>query len=108
MPRHQLQTEIEHTQQRQKALHLLILSGVVRPSDVKLHYAISPLNSDEQSHATQEKPVTALRLSSLLYRFFELMNWPTREKRSLRQYSSRHNRYLRFRKNLSMSTRFSL
>ena len=86
---------------------MLVLSGVIRPSDVKLCYAISPLNSDEQSRASQGKPVPAVRPSSLLQKFFELLRWLTKDERSLRHYSSSNNRYLRFRKSLSTSTRSS-
>ena len=57
---------------------MLILSGVVRPSYVKLRYAIPLLNSEDQSRALQEKPVSAVRPSSLLHKFFELMSWPPR------------------------------
>ena len=73
-----LRTEIEHTRQKRKALHMLILSGVVRPSYAKLRYAIPLLNSEDQSSAIQEKPITAVRPSRLLQKFFELMSWPPR------------------------------
>ena len=73
-----LQTEIEHKGQNRKALHMLILSGVVRPSNSKLRYAIPLLHNEDQSSACQEKPIRAVRPSSLLQKFFELMNWPTR------------------------------
>lgn len=101
MPSHQLRIEIERTQQRQRALHLLILSGVVRPSDVKLHYAISPLNSDDQSHAFLEKSVPAVQPLSLRQKFFELMSWPPR----MRDHSDTIE--LRFLNRLSTSTRSS-
>ena len=78
MSRHQLQTEIELTRQKRNALHMLILSGVVRPSYVKLHYAIPLMNCEDQSGAFQKKPVIAARPSNLLQKFFELMSWPPR------------------------------
>jgi hypothetical protein len=73
-----LRTEIEHTRQKRKALHMLILSGVIRPSYAKLRYAIPFLNSEDQSSAIQEKPKTAVRPSNLLQKFFELMSRPPR------------------------------
>lgn len=74
MPHHQLQTEIERTLQKEKALHMLILSGVVRPSYAKLRYAIPLLNSEDPSSALQEKPVHAVRAPGLLRKFFELLS----------------------------------
>jgi len=73
-----LRTEIEHTRQKRKALHMLILSGVVRPSYAKLRYAIPLLNSEDHSSAFQEKPIRAVRPLSLRQKFFELMSWPPR------------------------------
>lgn len=73
-----LPTEIEHAKQKRKALHMLILSGAVRPSYAKLRYATPLLNSDDQSSAFQEKPIRAVRPSSFLQKFFELMSWPPR------------------------------
>jgi hypothetical protein len=96
-----LQTEIEHTRQKRKALHMLILSGVVRPSYTKLRYAIPHLNSEDPSSAIQEKPITAVRPSSLLQRFFELMSWPPR----MRDHSDTIK--LRLLTRLSASTRSS-
>jgi hypothetical protein len=69
-----LQTEIKHTRQKRKALHMMILSGVVRPSYAKLRYAIPLLNNEDQSSAFQEKPIHAVKPSSLLRQFFELMS----------------------------------
>lgn len=73
-----LRTEIEYTRQKRKALHMLILSGVVRPIYAKLRYAIPLLNSEDQSSAFQEKPIRTVRPSSLRQKFFELMSWPPR------------------------------
>ena len=73
-----LRTEIEHTRQKRKALHMLILSGVVRPSYTKLRYVIPLVNSEDPSSTFQEKPVLAARPSNLLQKFFELMSWPSR------------------------------
>jgi hypothetical protein len=75
-----LRTEIEHTQQKRKALHMLILSGVVRPSYAKLRYAIPLVNSEGPSITFQEKPVIEARPSSLLQKFFELISRPPRMK----------------------------
>jgi hypothetical protein len=107
MPPHQPQTELERTQQNQKALHLLVLSGVVRPSYLKLRYAIPLLNDEDQSRPFPGKPVTAVRPSRLLQKFFQLMSWLTMDKRSFWQHRLSSNNHLRFRKSLSPSTRSS-
>jgi hypothetical protein len=73
-----LRTEIEHTRQKRKALHMLVLSGVVRPSYTKLRYVIPLVNSEDPSSTLQEKPVLAARPSNLLQKFLELMSWPPR------------------------------
>lgn len=96
-----LRTEIEHTGQKRKALHMLILSGVVRPSYAKLRYAIPLLNSEDESSAFQEKPIRAVQPSSLLQKFFELMSWPPR----MRDHSGTIK--LRLLTRLSASTRSS-
>lgn len=96
-----LRNEIEHTRQKRKALHMLILSGVVRPSYAKLRYAIPLPNNEDQSNAFQENPISAVRLSSLLQKFFELMSWPPR----MRDHSGTIK--LRLLTRLSASTRSS-
>ena len=97
-----LRTEIEHTRQKQKALHMMILSGVVRPSCAKLRYAIPLVNSEDQSTDT----VPAVRSSSLLQKLFELMGWSLKDGRSFRQHLLSRNSHLRFRRSLSINTRF--
>ena len=106
MPLHHLRTSMHRTRQKRKALHMLALSGVVRPSHVELRYATPLLNIEEQSSALQDKPVTAVRLSSLLQKFFELMTWPTKDHRSFGRHLPNNNR-LRLRKKVSTSTRSS-
>src|SRR5690349_12489574 len=78
MPLRHLRMYLERTRQKRKALHMLALSGVVRPSHVELRYAIPLLNGEDQFSAFQEKPVTAIRPSGLLQKFFELMSWLVR------------------------------
>jgi hypothetical protein len=104
MPRYQLQAERERTQQNQKVLHLLVLSGVVRPSYAKLRYAIPFLNSEDPY---TDKSVPAVQSSSLLQKLFELMGWSLKDGRSLRQHLPSRNSHLRFRRSLSINTRFS-
>lgn len=77
MPLRHLRIYNERTRQKRKALHMLALSGVVRPSHVELRYEIPMLNIEGLSSAFQEKLVPAVRPSSLLQKFFELMSWPT-------------------------------
>jgi hypothetical protein len=80
---------------------MLILSGVVRPSYVKLRYAIPLMNSEDPSSVFQKKPVIAARPSNLLQKFFELMSWPPK----MRDHSDTIK--LRFLQRLSTSTRSS-
>lgn len=74
MSLHHLRASMDRARQKRKALHMLALSGVVRPSHIELRYATPLLNIEEQSSAFQDKPVPAVRLSSLLQKFFELMS----------------------------------
>ncbi|WHZ29790.1 MAG: hypothetical protein OJF51_004592 [Nitrospira sp.] len=71
---HQFQVYRARTRQKRKALRMLALSGVVRPSHVELRYAIPFLNMEDQSGAFQGNPVSAVRPSNLLPKFFELMS----------------------------------
>lgn len=103
----QLGTYIERTRQKRKALHMLTLSGVVRPSHVELRYAVSFLNSEDQSSAFQEKSVPAVRSLNFLRQFFDWVSWPTKDSGSLGQHLLGNNR-LRLSRSISMSTRFLL
>ncbi len=85
---------------------MLPLSGIVRPSHVELRYAIPFLNIEGQSNAFQEKPVTAIRPSRLLQKFFELMTCPTQDDGSLGQYLPSNNRP-RLRKSVLTSIRLT-
>ncbi|NGZ08303.1 MAG: hypothetical protein CV088_02830 [Nitrospira sp. LK70] len=78
----QLRSYIEGTRQKRKALHMLALSGVVRPSHVELRYAIPLLNNEDESSSFQKNPITAVRSASLLQKFFELITWPAKNDRS--------------------------
>ena len=69
---HQFQVYRARTRQKRKALRMLALSGVVRQGDVELRYAIPFLTLEDQSSAFQGNPVTAVRPSRLLQKFFEL------------------------------------
>ena len=71
---HQFQVYRARTRQKQKALRMLALSGVLRPSHVELRYAIPFLNMEDQSGAFQGNSVTAVRPSNLLQKFFKLMS----------------------------------
>ncbi len=82
MPLRQLRSYIEGTRQKRKALHMLALSGVVRPSHVELRYAIPLLNNEDESSSCQKNPITAVQSANLLQKFFELMTWPARNDRS--------------------------
>jgi hypothetical protein len=106
MPLYQLRTYIERTRQKRKALHMLALSGVVRPGHVELRYATPFLNLEVQSCAFQNKPATAVRPSNLVQKFLELMSWPTKNERSLWKHLHNHNQ-LRLRNSVSTSTRSS-
>ena len=83
MPLRPLRNYIERTRQKRKALRMLALSGVVRPGHVELRYAIPLMNVEDQSTVTLEKPLTAVRSSNLVQKFFELMSWLSKDERSL-------------------------
>ena len=82
---HHFQIYRARTRQKRKALRMLALSGVVRPSHVELRYAIPFLNMEDQSSAFQGNPVTAVRPSRLLHKFFELVS----RLRKIRAHSSK-------------------
>jgi hypothetical protein len=105
MPLRQLRMYIERTRQKRKALHMLSLSGVVRPSHVELRYAIPRLNIEDQSRALHEESGTAVQPSSFLQKFFDLMNWPKNDG-SPGQYLSNNNR-LRLRQTACTGLRSS-
>jgi len=98
----QLRTYIERTRQKRKALHMLALSGVVRPSHVELRYAIPLLNLEDHLSALQEKPLTAVRPPNRLQKFFELVSRPTKDDRSFGQHLL-SDTWLRLRKSVSTS-----
>jgi hypothetical protein len=106
MPLRHLRMYLERTRQKRKALHMLALSGVIRPSHVELRYAIPLLNIEDQFSAFQEKPVTAVRPSGFLQKVFELMRWLARDDGSSRQYLSGNNQ-LKFRESVSACIRSS-
>jgi hypothetical protein len=97
----QLRTYIERTRQKRKALHMLALSGVVRPSHVELRYAIPLLNLEDHLSALHDKPLTAVRPSNRLQKFFELVSWSTKNARSFGHLLS--DTWLRLRKSVSTS-----
>ena len=107
MPLRQLRMYLERTRQKRKALRMLALSGVVRPSHVELRYAIPLLNIEDQCSAFQENPATTVRPSSVLQKFFELMNWLSKGDGSLGQHLLSKNR-IRFRKSVSTGIRSSI
>jgi hypothetical protein len=85
MPFWQVRTYVKLTRQKREALHMLALSGVVRPSHVGLRYAIHPLNTEDQSSGAHDKSGIAVQPSNFLRKFFELMNRPSKDGLS-RQY----------------------
>jgi hypothetical protein len=106
MPLHHLRAYVKRSRQKRKALLMLALSGVVRPSHVELRYAIPLLKGEDQSKASSEKPVPSVRPSSFLLKFIELMTWPPKEERSLRQHLPTQNR-LRPHKSVSINAHSS-
>jgi hypothetical protein len=85
---------------------MLTLSGVVRPSHVELRYAISRLNSDDQSSAFQGKSGATVQPPSLLQKFFKLLSWPTKDEQPLTQHLPNNNP-LRSRYRVSTGARSS-
>ena len=73
MSHRHLQMSRARTRQKRKALHMLTLSGVLRPSRVELRYALPLLNDEDQSSACHDDSETAVHSSSVLRKIFELM-----------------------------------
>src|SRR5690349_22823849 len=66
MSHHHLQMSRARTRQKRKALHMLVLSGVLRPSRIELRYALPLLNHEDQSSACHDESKTAAHSSRLL------------------------------------------
>lgn len=73
MSHRHLQMSRARTRQKRKALHMLVLSGVLRPSRIELRYALPLLNHEDQSSACHDESKTAAHSSSLLRKIFELV-----------------------------------
>ena len=63
------QMSLDRTRQKQKALHMLILSGVVRPSHIGLRYLTLSTQADERTNDSQNNsPSATSRILHDLYR----------------------------------------
>jgi hypothetical protein len=99
MALHHLRTYVERTRQKRKALLMLALSGVVRPSHVELRYGIPLMKVQQRSSTFPDIPSTADRPVGLMRKFFELMSRRTNPERPPRPHLPHHNQF-RFRKPL--------
>ncbi len=100
MPLPELRIQLARTRQKRKALHMLALSGVVRPSHVGLRYTIPLLSGDDQPETSREAPATTS--SNFLRRLFAMMRWRSQDEGLLRRRRP-SNGWLRLRKRPSTS-----
>lgn len=66
MPLVRWRTNRERTRQKRKALHMLALSGVVRPSHIEPRYYIPILKVGSSNHFPYAKPTAAAQQSAPL------------------------------------------
>ncbi|WP_413936481.1 hypothetical protein [Nitrospira sp. BLG_1] len=59
------------TERKRKALHMLMLSGVVRPSHIALRYTSLVPQIEEQTEGSQHNALSPTHLSNQLYRFIK-------------------------------------
>lgn len=78
-----LQTSIERTKQKRKALHMLALSGVIRPSHVELRYTFPISMGEDATDALPNTPAAPVRPWSFVQKVFELMIRLIKDNRSL-------------------------
>lgn len=78
-----LQTHIERTRQKRKALHMLTLSGVVRPGHVELRYTIPLSMVEDITDSSHKNPATSVEPSSIR-KLLALMIRLMKEHRSFR------------------------
>jgi hypothetical protein len=57
------------TERKRKALHMLILSGVVRPSHTELRYTTLLSQAEEESNGSSNSAVSPAHASDYLHRF---------------------------------------
>ncbi len=73
-----LHMDLDQTRQKQKALHMLILSGVVRPSHIGLRYIPLLSQSEGQPHGSRNSPIAPAQTLHHLHRAISLLRkWIT-------------------------------
>ncbi len=80
MPIHRLRMYRNRTTQKRTALHMLILSGVVRPSHIGLRYTTLLTQAEEQTSDSLNSPS---QVSNHLHRFIRLLQLAIRRLKSL-------------------------
>lgn len=87
-----LKMYLGRTERKRKALHMLMLSGVVRPSHIALRFTSLVPQIEEQTEGSQHNALSPTHLSNQLYRFIKSLQKrltqllslePTRVKHSL-------------------------
>jgi hypothetical protein len=74
----QLQMNLDQTGRKHEALHLLILSGVVRPSHVGLRYMTLLIQAEEETSGSRNSPLAPAQALHCLYRMISfLRGWNT-------------------------------
>jgi hypothetical protein len=97
----------EQTRQKQKVLHMLALSGVIRPSHIGLRYTIPLLTIEGTASSFQKKLAPPVRPSGLLQKLFDLIIKPRPGARLLARHLL-NNDTIGHRKSSSTSIRLSL
>lgn len=74
----QLRMNLDQTGRKREALHLLILSGVVRPSHVGLRYMTLFIQAEEETSGSPNNPLAPAQALRRLYRMISfLRGWKT-------------------------------
>ncbi len=67
MPVSRLKMYLDRTERKRKALHMLILSGVVRPSHTELRYTTLLSQAEEESNGSSNSELSPAHASTRLY-----------------------------------------
>jgi hypothetical protein len=100
---HHFQAYIDRKRQKRKALQMLALSGVVRPSHVELRYTTPILTVDGQMDSFQDTPAPPTMPSNLCKTFVDAIHRLTTDLRSLRPCLP-HQGLLKLRKLASLNS----
>lgn len=73
MVMHRLQMHLERRRRKRNALHMLMLSGVVRPSHIELRYTTLLTQAEEPTNNSQNSALSSAQSSNHLHRFISLL-----------------------------------